>query len=666
MSGARPSPRTYGITSPLSLDGPTERDQILTEDLQKTIEPFGAFDTHEGLSHRIQVLTKLNELVKQFVRRVAVDKKIPAHLHAQLGGKIYTFGSYRLGVHTTDGDIDTLCVVPSHVTRKDFFSTFFEMLKATEGVKDCCDIKDAYVPLITLFYDNINMDILFARLSNNQTVPEDQDLRNVEILRNLDQQCVRSLNGCRVTDEILHLVPNIETFRLTLRAVKLWAKRKAIYKNALGFIGGVCWAMLVARTCQLYPNAAPSQLLAKFFLVFSKWEWPKPVFLKMPDESPPGLAYQVWDPRYNQLDRSHLMPIITPAYPHQNSTYNVSRSTLSVMKQEFKDALEVTKMILKRDPTETPDKRIWSDLFVKSDFFNKYKHFIVLSATADEPEAYKKWTGLVETNIRKLVNDLERNEFILIAHVNTEAVELPPEPEGNSPRFISRWFLGLSFYRTEVQPNINLTADIQKFTDLVHQQSMSQGTYKNDMRVEARYVKRKNLIPYLTPELANTIKFGKTKAEKEAKKSKALAQNGNESAKKEEVEKEKSPPKEEGNIERVTCPSMTMNSDLAVTVSTQGHRSERVVAGGSGSDENNENQAAGNAGNGQERGRKNSESGRVPLKRALSPLEGEENNLRTKIKRDIEERTPDLPDGSPNARPQSIISKNQIQLKFAQ
>ena len=38
---------------------------------------------------------------------------------------------------------------------------------------------------------------------------------------------------------------------------------------------------------------------------------------------------------------------------------------------------------------------------------------------------------MVESNIRKLVNDLEKNEFILIAHVNTEAVELPPEPEGN-------------------------------------------------------------------------------------------------------------------------------------------------------------------------------------------------------------------------------------------
>ena len=52
-----------------------------------------------------------------------------------------------------------------------------------------------------------------------------QDLRDDHLLKNLDQKCVRSLNGCRVTDEILRLVPNVETFRLALRAIKLWAKR---------------------------------------------------------------------------------------------------------------------------------------------------------------------------------------------------------------------------------------------------------------------------------------------------------------------------------------------------------------------------------------------------------------------------------------------------------
>jgi len=41
-----------------------------------------------------------------------------------------------------------------------------------------------------------------------------------------DAEGVLCFAGCRVTDEILRLVSNPETFRMTLRAIKLWAKRK--------------------------------------------------------------------------------------------------------------------------------------------------------------------------------------------------------------------------------------------------------------------------------------------------------------------------------------------------------------------------------------------------------------------------------------------------------
>lgn len=77
--------------------------------------------------------------------------------------------------------------------------------------------------MIKMKFDNIEIDMLFARLLLKE-IPESMDLRDDLLLKNLDQKCVRSLNGCRVTDEILRLVPNIENFRLALRTIKLWAK----------------------------------------------------------------------------------------------------------------------------------------------------------------------------------------------------------------------------------------------------------------------------------------------------------------------------------------------------------------------------------------------------------------------------------------------------------
>lgn len=74
-------------------------------------------------------------------------------------------------------------------------------------------------------FDNIEIDMLFSRLLLKE-IPDSMDLRDDFLLKNLDQKCVRSLNGCRVTDEILRLVPNIDNFRLALRAIKLWAKSK--------------------------------------------------------------------------------------------------------------------------------------------------------------------------------------------------------------------------------------------------------------------------------------------------------------------------------------------------------------------------------------------------------------------------------------------------------
>ncbi|XP_057628099.1 poly(A) polymerase gamma isoform X2 [Chionomys nivalis] len=482
----------YGITSPISLACPKEIDHIYTQKLIDAMKPFGVFEDEEELNHRLVVLGKLNNLVKEWISDISESKNLPPSVVATVGGKIFTFGSYRLGVHTKGADIDALCVAPRHVERSDFFQSFFEKLKHQDGIRNLRAVEDAFVPVIKFEFDGIEIDLVFARLAI-QTISDNLDLRDDSRLRSLDIRCIRSLNGCRVTDEILHLVPNKETFRLTLRAVKLWAKRRGIYSNMLGFLGGVSWAMLVARTCQLYPNAAASTLVHKFFLVFSKWEWPNPVLLKQPEES--NLNLPVWDPRVNPSDRYHLMPIITPAYPQQNSTYNVSTSTRTVMVEEFKQGLAVTDEILQ-------GKSDWSKLLEPPNFFQKYRHYIVLTASASTEENHLEWVGLVESKIRVLVGNLERNEFITLAHVNPQS--FPGNKEHHKANnYVSMWFLGIIFRRVEnaESVNIDLTYDIQSFTDTVYRQANNINMLKDGMKIEATHVKKKQLHHYLPAEI---------------------------------------------------------------------------------------------------------------------------------------------------------------------
>lgn len=508
--------RQLGMTSAISLAAPKQEDIQRSHDLENSLEPFNVFENEQELAHRMGVLAKLNTIVKKWVIDVSMSKNMPEQMAEKLGGKIYTFGSYRLGVHHKGADIDALCVAPRNIDRSDYFTSFFELLKQQPEVTECRAVEEAFVPVIKMNFDGIEIDLLFARLALKE-IPDNFDLRDDMLLKNLDPRCVRSLNGCRVTDEILRLVPNIENFRLALRAIKLWAKKHNVYSNSLGYFGGVSWAMLVARVCQLYPNAVAATLVHKFFLVFSRWKWPQPVLLKQPDTV--NLGFAVWDPRINIQDRYHLMPIITPAYPQQNSTFNVSSSTSKVLQNAFKEGMEITDEIMLGNAG-------WEKLFQTPNFFLQYRHFIVLLVSSSNAEDHLEWCGLIESKIRILIGNLERNQHIILAHVNPKCYEKPSGPakkdkekaaapvaaiiesdkekaeksesektpseapsenedsSESAQEFCSMWFIGLEFERS-ANLNVDLTVSIQSFTDSVHKNAVSKmKLWRNPLRLK--------------------------------------------------------------------------------------------------------------------------------------------------------------------------------------
>jgi poly(A) polymerase len=256
---------------PLSRAMPTPHELALTQDLEDLLHRHNLYESEEEMQKRVMVLGRLSALAREFVKRASLTKEgFNEATAAQAGGKIFTFGSFRLGVHAPGADIDTLLVVPDHIRREDFFQHMVDLLREQPDVRELDPVPNAYVPIVKFELDGIPIDLLFARLIQ-PSIPDDLQIEESH-LKHLDDATVRSLNGTRVASAILQLVPNVAHFRTTLRCVKLWAKKRGIYSNTLGFLGGVAWALLTARVCQFYPNACPATLLARFFMVYTQWK----------------------------------------------------------------------------------------------------------------------------------------------------------------------------------------------------------------------------------------------------------------------------------------------------------------------------------------------------------------------------------------------------------
>ncbi|WJX25617.1 Nuclear poly(A) polymerase 1 [Trifolium repens] len=484
MSNQNNGQKWLGITEPISLAGPTEEDVIKTHELEKYLQGVGLYESQQEAVGREEVLGRLDQIVKIWVKTISRAKGFNEQLVHEANAKIFTFGSYRLGVHGPGADIDTLCVGPRHATREeDFFGELQKMLSEMEEVTELHPVPDAHVPVMKFKFNGVSVDLLYARLAL-WVIPEDLDVSQESILQNVDEQTVLSLNGCRVTDQVLRLVPNIQNFRTTLRCMRFWAKRRGVYSNVAGFLGGINLALLVGRICQLYPNALPNMLVSRFFRVYTQWRWPNPVMLCAIEEGSLGLS--VWDPRRNPKDKYHLMPIITPAYPCMNSTYNVTTSTLRIMSDEFKRGSEICEAM-------EASKADWDTLFEPYPFFEAYKNYLQIDITADNPDDLRQWKGWVESRLRQLTLKIERYTYGML-----QCHPYPGEFSDKSRSFHQCYFMGLQ-RKQGVPVNEGEQFDIRLTVDDFKNSVNAYTSWKPGMEIHVSHVKRRNIPNFIFP-----------------------------------------------------------------------------------------------------------------------------------------------------------------------
>lgn len=400
--------------------------------LEQTLLDVGCYETDDSL--RRTTLEYIEEILSRWALSLSsVSTTNESNTLPRPGVALIPFGSYRLGVHRPESDLDLLALAPPCCTRSDFFGSLVSLLSSDPEVSQLHPIGSAYTPVIKFVVKSIQIDLVFGRVTNTTklmeyhhgkaTEQEANSFSSNEIrvprdfltnmymiddsdLLGLDEAGVRSLNGARVSQILLEYVEPfccLDIYRTVLRAVKQWAIQAGIYSNVLGFLGGVNWAILVAFVCHNYQGKKKTsdRLLKAFFRTFASWNWPSPVLLAPIQDTPPmdSVPYlPAWNPTANPRDGLHVMPIITPAYPSMNSSYNVGIPQL----RRIQDEMIRASNLMTTQPTA------YTKLLAReSDFFSRHAHFVQINIRAKNRQDFVEWFRLVESRLRLLISALE-------------------------------------------------------------------------------------------------------------------------------------------------------------------------------------------------------------------------------------------------------------------
>ncbi len=132
-----------------------------------------------------------------------------------------------------------------------------------------------------------------------------------------------------------------------------------------------------------------------------------------------------WNPDKNPQERHQVMPIITPTYPHINSTFNVTPSTLKLIQEKMTRAEELCQKIFKGEEK-------WETLFKVNVFlfyhllnlikligsfqtnhiFHEYHHLLLIIVCARNN--YIQWFGLIESKIRHFISNVEKESYMYL------------------------------------------------------------------------------------------------------------------------------------------------------------------------------------------------------------------------------------------------------------
>ena len=319
--------------------------------------------------------------------------------------KLLPYGSYSQGTSQNVDDVDVQLCCPDWIDIEiDFFGTFVSLISENSNFTSVIPIKKTIAPIIKLEYGKLNMDQAFCSASFDLSIVDsefEKTLNDNRLLLQIEEKSIRAYNAWRNGHLILNSIketinertsnfqnnynmfndkipdinegtlndntaqnfitniPNLEpeerlnNFRIAVKVLKLWAMRRGIYSNILGYLGGMSLAIQAAKISQMFPNYGPTKQIERFFFIYQFFPWndtPQRIVkectnLDLMECLKSSKGYFKRDDINNSLSNKKTQNIITPAFPEMNCAYSITDSQEKIVTKNIIEAFKIVRLI---------------------------------------------------------------------------------------------------------------------------------------------------------------------------------------------------------------------------------------------------------------------------------------------------------------------------------
>jgi 2'-5' RNA ligase/endonuclease/exonuclease/phosphatase family metal-dependent hydrolase len=219
----------------------------------------GGYPSHDQEVARTRAIQTIRQVLGGASSN-STDVSYPASAPLPSGVKVILepVGSHMLSVDTAASDIDMLAV--GNLGQRTFFDLMRARIRAwaraCAAARVPCTlvlrrfVRDAAVPMLRLQVHGVEVDLQYAPAAMvAERWVEVPNLSSEDSLFSLPAPTLRVLNAYRDSQRILALLSNerLPSFRLALRALKLFIAARGLSGAKFGFLGGIHLTLLLAR-----------------------------------------------------------------------------------------------------------------------------------------------------------------------------------------------------------------------------------------------------------------------------------------------------------------------------------------------------------------------------------------------------------------------------------